>query len=214
MSRDLEIVLHQKGTNIQPMRGFLVIGNKASTSPFSLKNIPGAGRMDILCRCISQAIFLSHSIRRSVEVYLLLLGDPNPPRVVKIKSDEVKRMSPDERSVAGLIKKALKFKAGEKWVETNSGILTSKKNLKRLLEELSNSYKIYYMREDGKDLRKLTDKMENPLFILGDHLGVKKEDEKLILQFAKDIVRVSNRSLMAEQCITIANYELDRVTKY
>lgn len=194
------------------MRGFLVIGNKATTSPFSLKNIPGAGRMDILCRCISQAIFLSHSIRKSLEVYLLLLGDPNPPIVVKIKSDEVRRMSPDERSIAGLIRKALKFKAGEGWTETNSGIFISKKGLKGLLEDLSNSYHIYYMREDGEDIRKISYKMENPLFVLGDHVGVKKEDEKIILRFAEDIVSVSKLSLMAEQCITIANYELDRTS--
>ncbi len=145
-----------------------------------------------------------------MEVYLLLFGDPNPPRVVKIRSDELRGMSPDERSVAGLIRKALKFKAGEKWTETNSGVFISKKDLKGLLEELSNSYRIYYMRENGKDLRKLADKMKNPLFVLGDHLGVKKEDEKVILQFAEDIVSVSKLSLMAEQCITIANYELDR----
>ncbi|HIH62011.1 MAG TPA: tRNA (pseudouridine(54)-N(1))-methyltransferase TrmY [Methanobacteriales archaeon] len=195
------------------MRGFLVIGNKATTGPFSLKNIPGAGRMDILCRCISQAIFLSHSIRESMEVYLLLLGNPNPPRVVKIRSDELRGMSPDERSVAGLIRKALKFKAREKWTETNSGVFISKKDLIGLLEELSSFYRIYYMREDGKDLRKLAGKMKNPLFVLGDHLGVKKEDEKVILQFAEDIVSISKLSLMAEQCITIANYELDRAAQ-
>lgn len=155
---------------------------------------------------------MSHSIRKSVEVYLLLLGEPSPPKAVKIRSDEVKRMSPDERSVAGLIRKALKFKAGEEWAETNSGIFISKRDLGGLLDELSKSYRVYYMREDGKDLRKLADKIENPLFVLGDHLGVKKEDEKVILQFAKDIISVSKFSLMAEQCITIANYELDRAS--
>lgn len=192
------------------MRGFLIIGNKATTSPFTLKNIPGAGRMDILCRCISQAIFLSHSIRKSLEVYLLLLGDPDPPRSIKIQSDQLRRMSPDERSIAGLIRKTLKFKPGKEWIETNSGIFTAKKDLKELLKELSNSYQIYYMREDGKNLKKLTHKMKNPLFVLGDHLGVKKEDENIILHFAKDTISVSKLSLMAEQCITIANYELDK----
>jgi len=145
-----------------------------------------------------------------LEVYLLLLGDPSPPRVVKFRSDEIRRMSPDERSVAGLIRKALKFEPGREWVEANSGVFTAKKDLKGLLEELSHSYKIYYMREDGEDLRRIAHKMERPLFVLGDHLGVKKEDEKVIIQFAEDIISISKLSLMAEQCITIANYELDR----
>jgi tRNA pseudouridine-54 N-methylase len=43
----------------------------------------GAGRMDILLRCINSAFFLSHKLRRDVEVYLVLQGPPSPPRLVK-----------------------------------------------------------------------------------------------------------------------------------
>ena len=57
------------------MRDFLIIGHKALTSGnFSLNDMPGAaGRMDILCRCTSAALFLSHDMRRDVQVHLLLL---------------------------------------------------------------------------------------------------------------------------------------------
>lgn len=192
------------------MRGFLIIGNEASTEPFNLSDLPGAGRIDVLCRCISQALFLSHSIRKGVEVYLLLLGEPDPPKVMRIKSDELRRMSPDERNVAGHIRKAVGFKISKDWVETNSGIFVARKNLNELLIELSKNYEIYYMREDGKDIRDVVTTMKNPLFILGDHLGVKKREEDLILGFIKSTISVSKFSLMAEQCIAIANYELDR----
>jgi len=50
------------------------------------------------------------------------LWEHNPPRVVKVQSDELMGMSLDERSVAGLIKRALKFEPGEEWVETNPGV--------------------------------------------------------------------------------------------
>ncbi|MCS7130099.1 MAG: tRNA (pseudouridine(54)-N(1))-methyltransferase TrmY [Archaeoglobaceae archaeon] len=192
------------------MRGFLIIGNEAFTEPFNLSDLPGAGRIDVLCRCISQALFLSHSIRKGVEVYLLLLGEPDPPKVMRIKSDELRRMSPDERNVAGHIRKAVGFKISKDWVETNSGIFVARKNLNELLIELSKNYEIYYMREDGKDIRDVVTTMKNPLFILGDHLGVKKREEDLILGFIKSTISVSKFSLMAEQCIAIANYELDR----
>jgi len=66
------------------MRGFLVVGNKAVTKPFSLKDLAGsAGRMDILCRCVAQALFISHGIRKDSEIYLLLLGKPDPPKALK-----------------------------------------------------------------------------------------------------------------------------------
>lgn len=196
------------------MRGFLVIGNEAVTEPFNLSDLPGAGRMDILCRCVSQALFLSHSIRKGVEVYLLLLGEPDPPRVIRIRSDELRRMSPDERNIAGHIRKALSVKPSKHWIETNSGIHVAKKSLKDILIELSNSYEIYYLREDGKDIREEVKKMKNPLFVLGDHIGVKKLEEDVVLEFATGILSVSKLSLMAEQCVAIANYELDRAFEY
>lgn len=194
------------------MRAFLIIGNEAFTEPFSLSDLPGAGRMDILCRCVSQALFISHSIRKGVEVYLLLLGKSDPPKAIRIRSDELRRMSPDERNIAGHIRKAVGVKPGKEWLETNSGIHVSRKTLEDLLLELSKSYEIYYMREDGKDIRELIPKIKNPLFILGDHIGVRKAEEEVILGFVTEIVSVSKFSLMAEQCITIANYELDRAS--
>lgn len=193
------------------MRGFLVIGNEALTEPFNLSDLPGAGRMDILCRCVSQALFLSHSIRKDVEVFLVLLGKPDPPKVIRIRSNELRRMSPDERNIAGHIRKAVGFKISKEWTETNSGIFVARKTLLELLKELSRSYKVYYMREDGKDLREIISRINDPLFVVGDHIGVKREEEEIVLGFTDTIVSVSKLSLMAEQCIAIANYELDRI---
>ncbi|MDK2796369.1 MAG: tRNA (pseudouridine54-N1)-methyltransferase [Archaeoglobaceae archaeon] len=192
------------------MRGFLIIGNEAFTEPFNLSDLPGAGRMDILCRCVSQALFLSHSIRKNVEVYLLLLGKPDPPKAIRIRSGELRRMSPDERNIGGHIRKAVGFKPQAEWTETNSGIYVARKTLRELLAEISKSYEIYYLREDGKDIREQVSKMKNPLFVLGDHTGVRREDEDTIIEFSSGILSVSKLSLMAEQCIAIVNYELDR----
>jgi tRNA (pseudouridine54-N1)-methyltransferase len=148
------------------MRGFLIIGNEAFTEPFNLSDLPGAGRMDILCRCVSQALFLSHSIRKGVEVYLLLLGEPDPPKAIRIISDELRRMSPDERNIGGHLRKAVSFKASKDWMEANSGVYVARKTLRDLLVEVSESYEIYYLREDGRDIREEVTKMKNPLFVL------------------------------------------------
>ena len=193
------------------MRAFLIIGNKAVTKPFKLNDLPGAGRIDILCRCVAQALFVSHGIRRDVEVYLLLLGPPEPPKAVKITGYEVRRMSPDERNIAGHLRKALSFKADENWREVGSGVYISKKGLVDLLEELSKRYEIYYLREDGRDIRSLAKSMRNPLFVLGDHIGVKGEDEEVVMRYARELVCVSPLSLQADQCIVIVHYELDRI---
>jgi len=195
------------------MRGFLVIGNKAVTRPFSLKDLAGsAGRMDILCRCVAQAMFISHGIRRDSEIYLLLLGDPDPPKALRILGNEVKYMAPDERNIGGLIRKALSIKVDKDWKISTPGIYVARKNLKDLLDELSNRYdQIIYLREDGVDIREVVSKIKNPLFVLGDHLGVREEDERLILKYADMIISLSPISLQADQCIVIVHYELDRI---
>lgn len=188
------------------MREFLIIGSKAKTDKFSLNDLPGAGRIDILCRCVSSAFFLSHDIRRDVNVYLLLLGPPDPPKVIKIVGREVKYMPPDERGIAGLIRKALEVKADESWKKSSPGIYVAKKGLEELLDETA--LDVYYLREDGEDVRDFETK--DGLFVLGDHKGVPRELEEIILSKAKKIIGIPTKSLMAEHCITILHYELDR----
>ncbi len=197
------------------MRGFLVIGNKAVTKPFSLKDLAGsAGRMDILCRCVAQALFISHGIRRDTEIYLLLLGPPDPPKSLRICGGEVRYMAPDERNIGGLIRKALKINAGEDWKDSTPGIYVAKKDLRSLLEELSEKYReIIYLREDGVDIVDVACRLKNPLFVLGDHVGVREREEKIVLEYADKVVSLSHLPLQADQCIVITHYELDRCSR-
>ena len=193
------------------MRAFLIVGNKAVTKPFSLKDLAGsAGRMDIICRCIAQALFISHGIRRDVEVYVLLLGEPDPPKALKIVGSEVRYMAPDERNIGGIIRKALGLKVDDSWRRSTPGVYIARKNLNDLLEELSKKYNVVYLREDGIDIRDVACGLENPLFVLGDHIGLRDEDEKTVMKYAKIVVSVSKLSLQADQCIVIVHYELDR----
>ncbi len=191
------------------MRTFLIIGNLATTKPFSLNDLPGAGRIDVLCRCVSQALFLSHDIRRDVEVYLLLLGQPEPPKAIKISGKDIRRMSPDERNIAGHIRKALSVKCVDGWKKVHSGLWIAKKGLGELLNEIGRE--VYYLREDGEDIRKIAGSVGEAVFVLGDHIGVTPENERLLEKYVTKIVSVSPLSLMAEQCITIIHYELDRL---
>ncbi len=208
---DLSTKQIKKSSETICVRAFLIVGNKAVTKPFSLKDLAGsAGRMDIICRCIAQALFISHGIRRDVEVYVLLLGEPDPPKALKIVGSEVRYMAPDERNVGGIIRKALSLKVDGSWRRSTPGVYIARKNLINLLEELSKKYNVVYLREDGIDIRDVACKLENPLFVLGDHIGLKEEDERIVMKYAKIVVSVSKYSLQADQCIVIVHYELDR----
>ena len=190
-------------------RLFVVIGNKAVTSPFNLNDMPGsAGRMDIMCRCVAQALFVSHGVRRDTAICLLLKGEPDPPKAVLFKGDSVRYLAPDERNVGGIIRKALSVERIDDWVKSSPGVYVARRDLKALLEEIE-GFDIFYLKEGGEDIRRVRFG-DRVAFVLGDHLGVEKDDEEVILSRSAGVVSLSPLSLQADQCIVIAHYELDR----
>ena len=88
---------------------FVIAGHRASTTPdFKLDDIcGGAGRLDVLVRCVSSAFFLSHDIRKDVEVHLVLQGGEDAPKTVRFSGEHIRYLNPDERSTASLIRNAL-----------------------------------------------------------------------------------------------------------
>jgi tRNA (pseudouridine54-N1)-methyltransferase len=195
------------------MKSFVIIGHKAATAPFSLNDLPGAaGRMDILCRCVNAALFLSHNLRRDVRMYLVLKGGIQP-KLILFDGSSVRYLSPDERSAASLIKKALEKNAQDFWTESTPGVSIRKGDFGDLLEELNR--KIIYLRENGDDVRgKKFEPYDELLFVLGDHEGLTGEEEKIIGGYEHEIVSVGTLSLHADHCIVLLHNEMDRAEKH
>ncbi|NOY11009.1 MAG: tRNA (pseudouridine(54)-N(1))-methyltransferase TrmY [Archaeoglobi archaeon] len=190
-------------------RTFVIIASKAVTTPFNLNDLAGsAGRMDLVCRFISQSLFISHGVRRDSTAYAVLKGPPEPVKILRFEGGEVRYLAPDERNIAGMINKALKAEVRRGWTRVSPGVYVSRMGLADLLEELSERGRIYYLREDGVDVDGV--ELINPVFVAGDHTGVSPEDEEIILERCSEIVSLGKVPYQADQCVTILNYLLDR----
>jgi tRNA (pseudouridine54-N1)-methyltransferase len=192
------------------VRRYIVMGHRAITSAdFKLDDLCGStGRLDILLRCVNSAFFLSHGIRRDVEIVLMLLGEPNPPKTIRINGSEVKYLNPDERSTAALIRNAL-LQKGEGERKCSPGIYVSERSYGDVLSNVSKESKMYYLREDGEDMRTAT-LAPDPTFVLGDDQDLTKAEEDTLMTYEPKKLSLGPISYHADHCITLVNNELDR----
>ena len=66
------------------MREFILRASKTVTNPnyINLNDLPGAGRLDLVCRCVTNALFISNDMRRDTIIHVVLEGPNYPPKTV------------------------------------------------------------------------------------------------------------------------------------
>jgi tRNA (pseudouridine54-N1)-methyltransferase len=158
--------------------------------------------MDVLCRCVTASLFLSHSMRRDVEVSLILLGPPDPPATVLFSGEKVRYLNPDERSSASLIKKALSLPRGPEFRESTPGVFVRAGGLPELLAE----HTFALLDDSGEDVRR---KATLPgTYLLSDHLNLTDGEQEIVRDLP--LLSVGPLPLHADQAITVLLNETDR----
>lgn len=197
---------------MNPVRYFVIAGHRAATTgDFKLDDIAGgAGRLDILVRCVNSAFFLSHNLRKDTELHLVLLGGNDAPKTVRMVGAELRYLNPDERSTASLIRNALlrKISDGEE-VQASPGIYVSRRSFKDVLDLLSEKGDFVYLKEDGEDCREF-EFPGNPIFVLGDNKDLTEEEEADLESRSPSKISIGPNSLHADHCMIVVNNELDR----
>lgn len=192
------------------MRRFIIIGHKAATAAdFKLDDLAGgAGRLDVLLRCINSSFFLSHDLRKDVEVLLILQGPPGPARTVRLVGSELRYLNPDERSTGALIRNAL-MRDTESEERSTPGIYISRRTFLDVLALLGPDTELIYLKEDGEDIRS-AEIPTDVTFVLSDHMDLTADEEALVLQYKPKVLKLGPISYHADHCISIVNNELDR----
>jgi tRNA (pseudouridine54-N1)-methyltransferase len=196
------------------MREFVYYSATAKTTGNFGDDLMKAGRIDIACQIIIMAFFISHKIRENVKLHLIFNGQPDPPKHIemipqkKLFEDDSHDIS--KKDIGGLIRKLLyKYKPGIK-NEVMPGYSIEKKSFINVVNELINDgKKIYILDKKGEDIRNI-EISKNPVFIIGDHEGIPKEELKKLKKLEIKKISVGDNTYFASQALTIVQNELDR----
>jgi tRNA pseudouridine-54 N-methylase len=120
-------------------RRFLVAFEKLDIDAASVKSGHNSRNVVVACRCVNVGLFLSGNLRRDVEVSLLI-GTSEDLNVIKFRGSTLKRVSPDERSIAFFLLKAHNIldtmQRSDKRIMDN-GIILQRMTLKEMFDSWS-----------------------------------------------------------------------------
>lgn len=197
------------------MREIIYYSRTAPTAGNYIKeDLADSGRIDIAIHTIIAAFFLSYKIRTDTKLHLVFAGPPDPQKHLELKPVTDGKTGFDKiylakKDVSGVLKKMLyKYREGEK-TEVFPGFWIEKKGFLELVKELKGEGRnIYILDAEGEDIRTVEIK-ENPIFILGDHLGLPEKEFKRLKQSCTP-VSIGKRVYFASQTVAVVNNELDR----
>jgi tRNA (pseudouridine54-N1)-methyltransferase len=188
------------------MRTFVLYARKARTDDnFKLNDLISAGRMDLVCRCISSALWLSHKAREDARIFVVLNGPPKPPVTICFQGSEYSTVYVDEITNAKWVKKILSMNFGKEWLEVE-GTKVARKSFQEVLTELGG--KNYVLHEKGEFIENLK-LNKNPIIVLGDQVGLPDKEERFALRNGEKI-SLGKNIYLASSCISILNWICDK----
>ncbi|WP_339104699.1 tRNA (pseudouridine(54)-N(1))-methyltransferase TrmY [Haloterrigena salinisoli] len=192
------------------MRQFVCIGHDVPTEPdFSLDDLAGgAGRLDALCRSITASFVTSHGIREDVRTHLVVRDE----LTITFDGSELRRLNPDERSTAALVRTALEHRdeaIGALPAEPSPGIEVYRRGFEGTLEAIADGT-VVQLHEDGDAVVDVgVEGLADPVFVLSDHRDFTDAEEQVLEEVVDQRLRLGPELLHADQAITVAHHYLD-----
>jgi tRNA (pseudouridine54-N1)-methyltransferase len=190
------------------MRQFIVVARSGPTSgEFSLDDLPAAGRVDLLARCVTASLLLSHGLREEVRTHLVVGNE----FTVRFEGRELRGLHPDERSTAALIRNALSEREeaiGQIPVEISAGVSLVRMGLDPTLAEVERESQIYRLYPDGTPKSECSPP-ESPAFVLSNHREFDEADAETIAEYAEGSICLGPKAIHADHAIAVAHNWLD-----
>lgn len=201
------------------MRRFVIVGHNVDPEgDFTLNDLcGGAGRLDVLLRCVSSAFFLSHGLRKEVEVFLVLPGqrpqsstgqpERGDHKTIRFCGRELRYLNPDERSTGALVRTALlKNLEGNAEKPSTPGIYVSRTEFDALASTLPNPV---WLTEIGEPWP-AEGLPPDSTFYLSDHHDFSPREEETLNLIGARKISLGTSSLHSHHCITVVHWLMDR----
>ncbi|MEM2874070.1 MAG: tRNA (pseudouridine(54)-N(1))-methyltransferase TrmY [Candidatus Nanoarchaeia archaeon] len=187
------------------MKKTFILYSYGTTNPnFNLNKLYEAGRLDLVCRCVIAALWLSKTVRKDTQFYVVLNSGPRPPVAIKFDGAKLIGIEPSERAIGTVIKKALKIVRDKNWIFVQEGVFVSKKSFQEIIKETKN---IFVLDATGTHISKI-EFDSDVTFVLGDHVGLPKKEMQFALRKGTK-VSLGNKIYLASAVINIVNWVLD-----
>ncbi|MFP9190308.1 tRNA (pseudouridine(54)-N(1))-methyltransferase TrmY [Natronosalvus vescus] len=193
------------------MRHFVLLAHDVPIDgEFSLDDLAGgAGRLDAIARSITASFVTSHGIRTDVRVHVVVRDQ----FTITFDGAELRRLNPDERSTAALVRNALEQREeaiGALPAEPGPGIELYRRGFEATLEQVGSAGTVVQLYEDGEAIVDVSpETLVDPVFVLSDHHDFTDEEANVLETAVDRRLRLGPTVLHADQAITVAHHYLD-----
>ncbi len=178
-------------------RRFILFSRRGRTDG-QFETLREAGHLDVVHQCAVMALYRAHAIRRNVVFDVVLGGPPRPPLHLRVDGAALRDLRTDERTWEEVLRRVLSG-------EPHPGMTLEKRSLQGLTRDLDHLFVLHERGEAVDDV----DLGPDPVFVLGDQVGLPKKDEGFLLRRGTKL-SLGKTPYLAASCIGILNYELDR----
>lgn len=180
---------------------FFVVGHTQPADPdaISLDDLAGtSGRWDVLARCVTSTLLISHGVREDSEavVYLRRGG-----RYLRIVGDQVQHLNPDERSTAALLGKALAAQpVGAHEENPYPGVYVGQGRLADVVARVAGDRPMVRLDEEGDEAAAWP---ADAVYVLADHQDF--DDDDLVALGDTPATTLGATALQSDQAIVVAH---------
>ncbi len=198
----------------------LVLEEEIPQVTFSLKNLPGSSKIDVVARNIL-ATFPSNN---NFAVNYIVLFTKNNPATLTVTNLAEREKPYDEIEVASLIKESLQINLKQQ-DKTNNCVDPSLqffswqhlKDVKSLFNQIKNANEsVFYLHENGQPFNDIIQNIQiinSCCFIFGGRHDISVEIEEIVDSITTTQISLGKRSYLASTCITFVLFELEKLEK-